>query len=424
MPTRRQRSSMGLEENNEPKKARSGVAVGDMIPDMELETDESTPENKITVNLKSVAAEAGLVLFFYPKAATPGCTKQACGFRDYYKDLLNKGYQVFGMSADKPKAQANWKNKQDLPYTLLCDTNFEFMKAIGIMKGPKSIKRSHIVVDKGGVISTIEISLSPQKSVDLVVEKIIGDVEDEEEMEEEVEEKQKEKVQEQDQMQVDEKQEDVKTTADNDQQEQQQQQQQQEQVQEQEQKEEKGEEKEEELQGNGVKAQEEQKTVEQAPVEQVPEQAPVEKSVEKAPVEKSAEKVPVEQNVEQAPVEQNAETENFEENAEGKTEDKQDMKTDDAQQTVGEVEGEGEKKESGDLQKEEKEGVDVILSADENIAQNNVADLEKPKEEVTLTNEKPVDAPAVVEQTKEALQEQEGIADGEVGQAAAAGVQS
>eukprot|EP01024_Parvocaulis_polyphysoides_P052019 TRINITY_DN51229_c0_g1_i1.p1 TRINITY_DN51229_c0_g1~~TRINITY_DN51229_c0_g1_i1.p1 ORF type:complete len:334 (-),score=100.65 TRINITY_DN51229_c0_g1_i1:185-1186(-) len=203
MPTRRQRSSVAAEDENESKKARSGLAVGDMIPDMELETDESTNDNKKTINLKNVADETGLVIFFYPKAATPGCTKQACGFRDYYKDLLNKGYQVFGMSGDKPKQQANWKNKQDLPYTLLCDTSFEFMKAIGIMKGAKSIKRSHIIVDKGGKISAIEISVSPQKSVDLAVEKIIGDVEDEEE------ENEPEQMQEDDNEQQQQKQEEV-----------------------------------------------------------------------------------------------------------------------------------------------------------------------------------------------------------------------
>eukprot|EP01025_Chloroclados_australasicus_P049708 TRINITY_DN5678_c1_g2_i1.p1 TRINITY_DN5678_c1_g2~~TRINITY_DN5678_c1_g2_i1.p1 ORF type:complete len:412 (-),score=81.70 TRINITY_DN5678_c1_g2_i1:238-1473(-) len=203
MPTRRQRTSIGTEDEQDSKKARGGVAVGDAFPSVELETDESTSDNKKTIDLKAVAEESGLIVFFYPKASTPGCTKQACGFRDNYKDLVNKGYQVFGVSADKPKQQATWKNKQDLPYTLLCDTSFQLMKALGLMKGPRSIKRSHIVVEKGGVISAIEVGVGPQKSVDMVVEKIVGDEEEQEEgVQEDQQEDQQQKAMETEEAQV------------------------------------------------------------------------------------------------------------------------------------------------------------------------------------------------------------------------------
>ncbi len=69
--------------------------------------------------------DSGVVLFFYPRANTPGCTKQACGFRDEYKKFQDAGYKVFGMSADKPKSQLNWKTKYSLPYSFLCDPDFK-----------------------------------------------------------------------------------------------------------------------------------------------------------------------------------------------------------------------------------------------------------------------------------------------------------
>lgn len=67
----------------------------------------------------------GIVIFFYPKANTPGCTTQACGFRDNYDELLKAGYKVYGMSADKPKSQANWRKKHNFQYNLLSDPSFE-----------------------------------------------------------------------------------------------------------------------------------------------------------------------------------------------------------------------------------------------------------------------------------------------------------
>jgi peroxiredoxin Q/BCP len=71
--------------------------------------------------VQELVKDSGVVLFFYPKANTGGCTKQACGFKDEYKKFQDAGYKVFGMSADKPKSQLNWKTKYSLPYSFLCD---------------------------------------------------------------------------------------------------------------------------------------------------------------------------------------------------------------------------------------------------------------------------------------------------------------
>jgi hypothetical protein len=74
------------------------------------------------------------------------------------------GYQVFGLSADNPTPQANWKKKQDLPFSLLCDKSKSALKALGFLSGDK-IKRSHIVVGKGGVVQMYSCGVSPADSV-------------------------------------------------------------------------------------------------------------------------------------------------------------------------------------------------------------------------------------------------------------------
>ena len=117
------------------------------------------------IDLNELSKTTGFVIFFYPKANTPGCTKQACGFRDNYQQIVKAGYQVFGMSADSPNAQTNWKVKNDFPYLLLCDQDGKHLKQFGVFKEPKSVTRSHVIVSKGGVVSQLKIQISPLDSV-------------------------------------------------------------------------------------------------------------------------------------------------------------------------------------------------------------------------------------------------------------------
>lgn len=72
----------------------------------------------------------GLVVFMYPRANTGGCTKQACGFRDRIKEFEASGYDVVGLSFDKPKSQSNWKSKYELPFHLLTDADGEASKRL------------------------------------------------------------------------------------------------------------------------------------------------------------------------------------------------------------------------------------------------------------------------------------------------------
>lgn len=118
---------------------------------------------------------SGFVLFTYPKANTGGCTTQACALRDALPDLSNLGYAIYGLSYDKPKAQAGWKAKHTLGYSLLCDTtDAGVIKKLGVHKAPKSIKRSVFVVRRGDdgkpTIVWSKISVSPKDTVPLVME--------------------------------------------------------------------------------------------------------------------------------------------------------------------------------------------------------------------------------------------------------------
>jgi len=117
------------------------------------------------VSSSELVKESGIIIFFYPKANTGGCTTQGCGFNEHLEDLQEAGYKVFGMSADKPKSQANWKAKHGFKYNLLCDPSFEVLKQLGVTKGAKGINRSHIIVEKGGKIKDVRIGISPKDSV-------------------------------------------------------------------------------------------------------------------------------------------------------------------------------------------------------------------------------------------------------------------
>jgi len=118
---------------------------------------------------QSLVATNGAIIFVYPKADTPGCTRQGCGFRDNYEDLVEMGFNVFGMSADQPRAQAAWKKDQGFQYPLLCDTDMKVMEAMGAAQGGKAI-RSHFVINKGGEVLDVQCPVDADQSVPLAVD--------------------------------------------------------------------------------------------------------------------------------------------------------------------------------------------------------------------------------------------------------------
>ena len=135
---------------------------GDTAPDIQLQTDAGEPFGLDRVRGKKV------VLFFYPKASTPGCTVEACEFRDTYKKFEKKGVVVLGISKDTPKAQTTFKVNQKLPYTLLCDVDKKAVEAYGVWKeknmyGKKVmvIERTTFVIDERGKIQKIFSKVTP-----------------------------------------------------------------------------------------------------------------------------------------------------------------------------------------------------------------------------------------------------------------------
>ncbi|KAB2574870.1 putative disrupter of telomere silencing protein [Lasiodiplodia theobromae] len=137
----------------------------------EIETNDGT---KTTLKKLVDESKDGVVLFTYPKASTPGCTKQACLFRDSYTPLTATGLSIFGLSSDSPKANTTFKTKQNLPYPLLCDPSFGLIRAIGLAKpgNAKGTVRGVFVVDKSGKVLAAEAG-GPDATVE-VVKKIVA----------------------------------------------------------------------------------------------------------------------------------------------------------------------------------------------------------------------------------------------------------
>ena len=132
------------------------LKVGDQAPDIQLHTD--TGEDFRLSDMKGKR----VVLYFYPKADTPGCTVEACEFRDGIAGFKKKGTAVIGISPDKPTAQAKFKEKYDLPFTLLADQDKAAAEAYGVyqeknMYGKKvmGIVRTTFVIGPDGRIEQI-----------------------------------------------------------------------------------------------------------------------------------------------------------------------------------------------------------------------------------------------------------------------------
>ena len=133
------------------------LKVGDKVPVFHV-VDESG--NSFDM---SKYANKKLVVFFYPKANTPGCTAEACDLRDHYQELLDKGFEIVGVSADDTNKQTKFKEKYNFPFPLLADTEKEVLHAFGVW-GPKKfmgreydgIHRMTFVVENGIVTRVID----------------------------------------------------------------------------------------------------------------------------------------------------------------------------------------------------------------------------------------------------------------------------
>jgi peroxiredoxin Q/BCP len=147
------------------------VLEGNPAPDFELPTDDGG-----RVRLSDLRGSP-VVLYFYPKDDTPGCTKEACAFRDAYGEFQERGAVILGVSPDDEASHAGFKAKFGLPFTLLADTEHEVAERYGAWGERKTagrtfmgINRSTFVIDSDGNVARAMYGVSPEGHADEVLE--------------------------------------------------------------------------------------------------------------------------------------------------------------------------------------------------------------------------------------------------------------
>lgn len=139
------------------------LPVGAAPPDVSI-----PDQNGQVVVLKDVYAKGPTLVYFYPKADTPGCTKQACGIRDEWESLKAKGIQVIGVSGDKPDAQKKFEEKYKLPFTLLADFDGKAASAFGVPFFAGIAKRMSFLIKDGKVVWTMPSASTAEHAKDVL----------------------------------------------------------------------------------------------------------------------------------------------------------------------------------------------------------------------------------------------------------------
>ena len=132
------------------------LKVGDKVADF-----SSLDQHSNTIKLTDFSGKK-LIVFFYPRANTPGCTAQACNLRDSYSELIKEGYSLLGVSADSIKHQKSFSDKFNFPFSLLSDTDHKVINIFGVW-GPKKfrgkeyegINRITFVIDENGLVDRV-----------------------------------------------------------------------------------------------------------------------------------------------------------------------------------------------------------------------------------------------------------------------------
>lgn len=144
------------------------VETGQLAPDFTLTSDQGAAVQLSALRGKKV------VLYFYPKADTPGCTKQACAIRDSYPKLEGENLVVLGISPDAPEALVKFREKYALPFVLLSDPEHRVAEAYGAWgekkmygKTYEGIIRSHFAIDEEGRVVEAQLKVKPETTVEL-----------------------------------------------------------------------------------------------------------------------------------------------------------------------------------------------------------------------------------------------------------------
>ena len=134
------------------------LKVGDKVPNF-----KSIDQDGNTIQFNEYQGKK-LVVFFYPKASTPGCTVEACNLRDNFELLKEKGFELLGVSADNQKRQTNFRNKYNFPFPLIADENKEVINTFGVWGLKKFMGREYdgihrktfLIDEKGFVMRVID----------------------------------------------------------------------------------------------------------------------------------------------------------------------------------------------------------------------------------------------------------------------------
>ncbi|HUI07310.1 MAG TPA: peroxiredoxin [Verrucomicrobiae bacterium] len=131
--------------------------VGDIAPDFSVTASDGT-----TVHLKDYLGKGNIVLYFYPKDDTPGCTREACGIRDTFDDFKGLNAIVFGVSFDSVESHKKFIAKYKLPFVLLADTDKTVARAYGVATDSSRVaSRVTFVIDKQGKIAYVNPKVNP-----------------------------------------------------------------------------------------------------------------------------------------------------------------------------------------------------------------------------------------------------------------------
>lgn len=149
------------------------LSEGQKAPDF-----SANDQNGKRVSLSDLHGK-NVILYFYPKDDTPGCTAEACSFRDNYQSLLNNGFEVLGVSTDDEQSHQKFITKYNLPFSLIADTDKEIVQAYGVwveknMYGKKymGVARKTFVIDKNGMIRKIIDKVDTKNSSAQILESL------------------------------------------------------------------------------------------------------------------------------------------------------------------------------------------------------------------------------------------------------------
>ena len=149
------------------------IEIGKSAPDFKLKSQTNDD-----VSLSDFRGKI-VVLYFYPKDFTPGCTREACDFRDHHSDLKNTGAIILGISPDTSESHSKFSGKYNLPFTLLADPDHRVLEAYGAWgvkkrfgRESEGVKRSTVIVDSEGIVRKIWKAVK----VDGHVEKVLAEV--------------------------------------------------------------------------------------------------------------------------------------------------------------------------------------------------------------------------------------------------------